>query len=271
MALAGVQAAKKALERRRSSPGSGKLFLKVAKDSEETIRPLEQDDDFATAYVHSVERVTKNNRRYTIDVVCLDQEGKGRVACPGCEERAKIANPKEDRRFARKFKFWLNCIWRNGPIYKTEEVEGDNGGKYTKVVRDDAGNPEEIGRGDVLAIWSGGIRAAEELDHANTKYKGLTTRDFTVNREGTGLDTKYKVSPAVDENGDVPRRDDSAMTEADKKIAAGKTDLSVFRTALSYDESAEEVRGGGASDEGREAQERPEPSASPFRRKREQG
>lgn len=267
MSLAGVKKAKEELARKRGGGSGGKNWLKIAEGEEVTVRPLEQDDDFKTVYVHSVEKVINGKKIFT-DAVCLDQEGKGRVPCPGCEERAKIADPKKDRRYARRFKFYLNVIWRNGPIYETEKVEKDDGTSYQKIKRNDAGDLIEKGRGDVLALWSGGIRAAEELDHANSKYKGLMSRDFTIEREGTGLDTKYKVSPAVDEDGDpVPK---TPLSDEDKEIAAKKYDLDELAKPTSYEDFWDGGYGGGSGDSESPSREEAAQKVSPFKRKRQQ-
>lgn len=257
MALAGVKKASEELGKKKSggsSSGAGKTWLKIEKGEEVTVRPLEQGDDFKSAFVHSIE-VVRNGKKFYNDIVCLDQGGKGRVECPGCEERAKVVDPKNDRSYARKYKFYLNVIWRDGPIFEKDD-EG-------KIVRDSNNKAKEAGRGDVIALWSGGIRAAEELDYADEKYKGLTKRDFTIKREGEGFDTKYKVSPALDENGDTIKA--APLTSADEKIAADRYELDGLITPGSYDDFFDDVDTPSA---GGRSTEDAEPPKSPFRRNR---
>lgn len=268
MALAGVKAAKEESARRQKAGGGfGNItYFKAAEGQPEVVRPLEQGDDFTHAYVHSVKVTHKGKDQYR-DAVCLDQTPRGgTVPCPGCEERAKIANPKDDRRYRRSFKFWLNVIWRDGPIYEIEEIEKDDK-KYERFVKDAQGNLNEIGRGDVLALWSGGIRAAEELDFASDEYGGLVNRDYKIVRKGDGLDTTYKVVPARDEDGnELPA---GPLSNEDEKIVDKKPDLSNRAEPTSYDDFWESVGTGGGTGGTGPSDEQTRSSGSPFRRKRE--
>lgn len=267
MALAGVSQAKaRQEEKRKAATSGGRRFLKIDPNTSETVRFLEQDDDFTTIYVHAVPKLSKNNKRYTQDIPCLDQQEKG-VFCPGCKKRAEVANPKKNRDYARKFKFWINVVWKDAPLYKYEPTEDGEGKKM--VIEDgkpvfETNEDGTVKKGDVLAIWSGGIKAAEELDHVNSKYKGLKSRPFTIERTGSGLDTEYRVTPAEDEEGEPVRV--TPMTDGEEEIAEGKYDLSEYTKLPDPDSYF-----GGSTDDGGESGGEKEDLASkpnPFQRKR---
>ena len=112
---------------------------------------------------------------------CLDQAGEGAVRCPGCE-----------RGLDRTFVGWVNVIWYDGPMYPTKKVDDREVRDYSK---------EPNGMGDVLAVWERGITTFEELDAVDVKWKGITTRDAEVERTGTGFDTRYRISPALADDG----------------------------------------------------------------------
>lgn len=272
MALAGVSAAKQRQEeKRKAATTGGRRFLKLDDKATALVRFLEQDDDFTTIYVHGVPKLSKNGKRYTQDVVCLDQEEKG-VFCPGCKKRAEVANPKKNRDYARRFKFYVNIIWHDAPLYKFEEndegekrmVIGDNGPEF-EMETDDEGN-EVVKRGPVLALWSGGIRAAEELDHVNSKYKGLMSRPFEVERDGTGLDTTYKVGPAVDDEGNAMPV--TPLLDFEEEMAENKYDLSEYTKKPDPDNyfGTEDEGSGGDAEEKTSTDLAKKPN--PFQRKR---
>lgn len=260
MALAGVREAKKAAQQRRNSGGNwGNVQrLKIDDGEEKVIRPL----DFGFAYVHSVEKTLQGGRKIWTDAVCVDSKAENATKpCPGCEERAKVADLKNDRRWRRSYRFFMNAILRDGPILEREEKDG-----RVRIKKDDSGNFIEVGKGDVLVLWSGGIRAADELDEADDDY-GLYSRDFRVKRKGKNLDTEYKVRTARDEEGnELPPRE---LTADEQKIAEGKHDLEPLVTPAPYDEWMDAALGtSGPVADVAEAQAPPE--GSPFRRRRQQ-
>ena len=226
MALAGVRAAKKAAEARRRAGGNwGNVQrLKIKPDASVTIRVL----DYDFAYVHAVEKTLQGGKKIWTSEVCVDSKSENpTAACPGCEKRAEVADPKNDRHWRRSFQFSANVIQRNGPILERETDEKGN----VKLKKDSNGDFIETGKGDVLCLWQGGIRAADELDDFDDDY-GLYTRDILVKRDGDGLDTKYRVKPARDEDGNnIPPRD---LNASETELAKGKHDLAPLTTPVDY-------------------------------------
>jgi len=209
MALAGVKEAlqsKEASRSRRSSGGSSsnRTWLRLKDGDSVRVRFLEQDDDFKTAWTHTTERVgtRKDGSTYTT----YD------------ERLAQGPDDLNERGEKPRFKFWINVIWRDGPVFARDE-EG-------RIIREGK-NPKVDHTEDVLAVFSGGITLAEELDFLNGKYKGLTSRDFIISRTGaTKDDTKYKIEPVSEEDEEgntVVKR--QPMSAADKELAEQKEDL----------------------------------------------
>lgn len=235
----GVRKASADVESKRGSGGPGALYFRLAGGETAKVRFLEQDDDIMWCYMHEV---PVENRSWGKNVPCLDQDKEG-LACPGCE-----------RDMDRRFKGFINLIWDNAPVFKRD----DSG----KMVKDSTGDPVVIATKPQVAVWNSGIRLFEELDEINTNYRGLMSRQFNVKRKGTGLDTKYHISPADPDAGAVP------MSDEEKKFAAEKYDLSQFTKPGTYEDFLKELgEGGGGGQQRNNQQQNGEPQRkNPFMR-----
>ena len=200
----GFATARKAIEEinaKRNSGGGGGQFFKLEPGQSATVRFL--DDEIEWMWAHELPRA--DNAKYSKLELCRDQDPEtgGRIggsegACEGCEKDYK-----------RKMHARIRVIQRDAPVYET--------------VKDDQGNEKKnfekvIGNADQVVIWTVGKMVIEELEGAASTFKGLTSRDFVVTREGTGgLDTSYDVKPVVDEEGNTSK---TPMSEADEALAA---------------------------------------------------
>lgn len=221
MALAGVaDAAAEYHAKKAAAESVGFLYFTLADGEEAQVRFLEEGEDFTTYHVH---KLPQEGNRFP-EVPCLNQHKDG-TPCPGCEEKLK-----------RSFKFAINLIWRNGPVYERD--------KDNKLVKEN-GKLKIVDRADGLFVWQGGITVAEDLDHLDGKYKGLTARDFEVSRSGIKLDTKYRFLPV----------EQTPLSDNDKKLAGDKADLNLIKKAPEYDQFFEyagvsSVSGGGSGNSG---------------------
>lgn len=207
MPLAGVQqAAKDYHARKAAAEAGGIIYFSLGDGSEATVRFLEEGDDFTTYWVH---RLPQRGNKFP-QVPCLDQRPKptGQIHCPGCEDGHK-----------RSFRFAVNLIHRAAPVPKRDENKRavkDANGKLIWDTNPDGSTKVE----DQVKVWTGGIEVAEDLDHLDGKFGGLTSRDYDVSRTGTRLDTTYRILPAGDR---------SPMSENDKKLASAKFDLNQLK------------------------------------------
>lgn len=176
------------------------LYFKLPDDGDTGIvRFLEQGDEVYSYWYHDFSHVDKQNGWKT-KVPCLDQDDQG-VPCPGCRED-----------LPRKFQGLINVIWRDAPVFKRDDED--------KLVRDKKKNLIVIDHKDQVAVWRGGIELfSKSLKRKDLTYKGLSTRDFEVTREGTSLDTTYSVEPADVDAGA------SDLSEEDATLAENKYDL----------------------------------------------
>lgn len=246
MPLAGVKAASEDYKAKKAAAEQGGVpFFNLADGEEASVRFLEEGDNFATYYVH---RLPQSGDGVKL-VPCLDPSARpsGSTACPGCEDGHK-----------RSFRFLINLIHRDAPVPKRDPNNNN------RVVKD---NNNRIvftdEKADQLKVWEGGIQVAEDLDHLDGKFGGLTSRDFEIQRSGTKLNTKYRILPAGDR---------SPLTPADEKLAKGKFDLNQLKKPPEYEGFYSYQRGGGGGGGG--GQQRPEPTAqaqsvrtSPFARR----
>lgn len=234
--LEGVKQAAAEVEARRSNQGGpGVLWFRLQDGDEANgVRFLEQDEDVAWAWVHTV---PVEGRQFGRPVPCCDQEEDG-TPCPGCE-----------RSLQRKFQGYINLIWPEAPVFKR-----DSDGK---LVRDSANDPVILDRKPQVAVWSSGIRLFEQFEELNTNYRGLTSRRFKVKRKGTGLSTKYSIAPEDVDGG--PQE----MSADEKKLAEEKPDLGQFVAAKTYEEFLTELGEGSSNGERDQA-----PSGNPFMRRR---
>jgi hypothetical protein len=227
------QASAEIESRRAGGPGVGATWFRLASGEEAVVRFLEQDDEIFWCHVHNV---PVPDRQWGKDVVCLDQERDG-TPCPGCE-----------RELPRKFKGFINLIWFDGPVVKRDS----NGRK----VKDSTGADVVIDRKDMTAIWSSGIRLFEDLAEINTNYRGLMSRKFKIKRKGSGLDTKYVITPADIDAGA------QEFTAHETALAAEKFELVELTKPGTYDEFIGELNGrpiNGQQQQNGEPQQRPNP------------
>lgn len=191
--------------------GARVLYFGLEPGESGVVRFLEQGDDTFSAYVH---RIDVKGRDYPVEFVCLDQDEED-IACPGCEGGHK-----------RVFKGFLNIIWRDAPVWKTDEND--------RLVKDKRGNRMQTGTEDQVALWKCSWTTFEELDGKDADYKGLKSRDFVVTRHGTGMKTKYRVEPFMDDDGNAPRM---PLSEKDKELEADKYDLDELTTPPKYNQA----------------------------------
>lgn len=234
-----VRRAAAELENRRGGAGgSGVFYFKLKPGEEAIVRFLEQDDEVYCADTHEI---PQDGRSWGRHVPCLDQERNG-TPCPGCEAD-----------MPRKFKGYINLIWFNAPVFR-QDADG-------KLWRDSNGNLEKIGEGPRVAVWESGIRLFEELEEINANFKGLRSRRFRVKRKGSGLDTKYSISPEDIDSG--PQH----LTPEEQDLAQNKYDLNRFVTPSSYDEFARTLNGG-VGYVNQQPHNSPQMRANPFMRHR---
>lgn len=210
----GVKQASADLEARRNSATSNlnALWFRIEDGEEAIVRFLEQDEDTFWCNMHDV---PVEGRNFGRDVVCCNQDNDG-TPCPGCERDLK-----------RKFKGFVNVIWKEAPVFKR-----DSDGK---MVKDNDNNPIITGHKPQVAVWGAGIRVFEELDEVNTNYRGLRSRRFKVKRKGKKLDTKYHISPAEVDSGPQD------FTSDEKELEKKKYDLNDFVKPPSYNEFLKEL------------------------------
>lgn len=208
--------AEKTSRNKESSDFQPVLFVKLPDDEDTAkVRFLEQGDDVFYYFYHDYSDIDERNG-WMDRIPCLDQDLEGTNPCPGCKEG-----------LPRKFQGYINVIWRDAPVFK----RGDDG----KVVKKNK-QPVVEGYEDQIAIWRGGRDNFNKvLKRKDITFKGLSSRDFEITRDGLGLETKYSIEPADPDAGAVK------MSKADLELAKEKYDLSsVARLDLSY-ENAEKI------------------------------
>lgn len=196
------------------------LWLRLADDGDSAVvRFLEQGDEMYSYWYHDFSNVDEANGWRTA-VPCLDQDEKG-SPCPGCANN-----------LPRRFKGLVNIIWRNAPVF-TRDDEG-------KVVKDKVTKEYQIdGHEDQIAVWRGGIQLfSKTLARKDVTYKGLTTREFEITREGRKGDAKttYSVEPAdIDEKPGPLKKADQALADEkyDLDEVAGFVTEDIFKKIIS--------------------------------------
>lgn len=206
-----VRGASQDIQDRKNAGGAGgKLYFKLADGEVADVRFLEQGDDVNWAWVH--ELPPTGTQKVGKKVPCRAYDDEGMFTgddCPGCERQLK-----------RTFQGAINIIWRDAPVLKR-----DSEGKLVK----ENGAVVVDGKADQVAVWVAGITVFDELSEIDASYKGLGSRDFRIKRKGSGLNTKYSISPSDPDSGAQPRSD------ADDKLAEEKYDLAAFVAKPSYD------------------------------------
>lgn len=239
--FAGVREAVQEREAKMSSGGGGGTNWFKLKNSGDkaVVRFLEEGDDVHWVYAH--ELPPEGNQKWGKNTPCLDQDGDG-APCPGCEAGLK-----------RKFQGYINLIWRGAPQWK-RNAEGF-------FEKDAAGNLVPDGTADQPAVWNAGITVFEELDGKDATYKGLTSRDFTVTRKGTGLKTRYTVEPTDPDAGKTE------LSERDEEIVLNKADINELTKSLEYDEFKKKLMGGGSAPTPDDDYDDPSDRDNPFLRR----
>jgi hypothetical protein len=180
-----------------------------------TVRFLEQGEDVYGYWVHNFSKQDPANGWKTT-FPCLDQDDNG-AKCPGCEYDLH-----------RTFRGLINVIWRNAPVYKTD----DDG----RLVKDSSGDYIQVDEKDQIAVWNQGIKVFTMLGNKDVAYKGLGSRDFVITRSGTRPDnTVYSVEAADVDGG--PK----ALSDGDIALANDKYDLEELANFKSYDDALEIV------------------------------
>lgn len=207
----GVRQAAAERNAKLASGGGGKFF-RLRDGESAVVRFLEQDEEVVWAWCHEVPR--GDGRKPGDHIPCRDQQRKGE-ACPGCANQ-----------YSRRFRGWVNLIYRDAPVAKRDE--------QNNVVRDAMNQVIFEGRADQIFTWEAGITVFEELDGKNATYKGLTTRDFRIERRGANMNnTKYYIEPVVGEDGETRA---TPMSDEDRKLAEAKPDLRERATPPSLDD-----------------------------------
>jgi len=241
------------IEARKNSGGGGTSFFKLPADGDSAVvRVL--DDEPMWAWTHDLPNDGSGSYK---SEVCLDQDSetgaRNGEACPGCDKERQTGQELgwKDRKYRRKMSGIANVIWRDAPKYQEDE----NGRKdYSK----------QVGTADAVAKWTFGKLVLEDLDGMAATFKGLTSRDFTVTRKGTGLSTSYDIKPVVDpETGDTKA---TPLSTADKALAEEAPDLTDYFKKPEYSEWGKRSQGG--SNTG--SVPPPNVEASPFQKRREE-
>lgn len=206
-------------------------FLKLQPGETAVVRFLEEGEDVQYTKTH---RVQRPGRQWAEHVPCLNADGAG-TYCPAC-----------DKGIPQSFRGYINLIWRDAPVFKT-----DSQGKRVKENEQYV----QVDTSDQVVIWEQGINVFSELDEKDLTYKGLCSRDFRVKRKGKSLDTTYSVEPADPDGGK------QALSAADKKLVEDKFDLNEIVMAPSENEWLT-ILGQVSSSENGEAS--PNKRANPF-------
>ncbi len=178
------------------------------------VRFLEQGDEAYSYYYHDFSHIDERFG-WQSQVTCLDQEDSG-VPCPGCEAE-----------LPRKLKGIFNLIWRDAPKYKRDE-DGN-------FERDGKDNLIQEGNEDQVAVWRGGPELCKLLSKKDVAFRGLSSRDFHVERNGLKLDTTYAVEPN-DPDGGAQK-----LTATDKELAKEAYDLEEIARYREYDDAKEYI------------------------------
>lgn len=170
------------------------------------------------AYCH---QVTMPGKKYPDWVPSLDQSQPyvdGTSDCPMAQAGLR-----------RALRGWISLVWRDAPLYKRD----DDG----RMLKDQYGALVQVGVQDQIAVWTVGIQVMEELAAINAKYKGLSSRDFTVTRKGQGLKTSWSILPADVDSGPQP------LSSDDEALVESVPDLKTFSTAPDHSKLIELIAG----------------------------
>lgn len=181
--------------------GPSVLWLKLEDDGDSAVvRALEQGDETFYYFFHDFSHVD-GKHGWKTKLPCLDQDSEG-VPCPGCQED-----------LPRKFQGLINVIWRDAPVYERDE-EGI-------FVRTNNKKLKQKGTADQVAVWRVPYKLFKTLGKKDVTYKGLSSRDLEIVRDGVKGDTNtvYSVEPADLDAGPTP------FTDEDQELSNSKYDL----------------------------------------------
>lgn len=129
------------------------------------------------------------------------------------------------------FRAYPVLIWRNAPVY-AKDAKG-------QFIKDTNGAKQITGYADQIALWECSFAVYQALCQKDEKYRGLTSRDIEITRQGGGTDTKYVIEPADLDAGPQP------ITDADKAlISKDMIDTAPFVKIPTFDELAAYINGG---------------------------
>lgn len=179
------------IEARKNSGGGFGQYFKLSKSGDSaTVRPLDEEVDWA--WVHEL---PAEAGKYSKTELCRDQDlntgQRTGDACPGC-----------DKEYRRKMQGLVRLIQRDAPVY---DKDANNKYDYNTVVGSD----------DQVVRWTVGKVVLEELDGVAATFGPLNNRDYTITRKGTGLDTSYDIKPVVVDGETVK----TPLSDSDKKLA----------------------------------------------------
>jgi hypothetical protein len=210
--FAGVREVIGEQQRRASASSAPSQFVprfRIPDGHSAIVRFLEQGDDVVWAW--GCQLPPRPPRTWGDWTPSLDQKRDGSTPCPLIEHG-----------YQPIFRGFINLIWRNAPVYERDA----NG----RMVRDANNNFVQIGNEDQVFVWESGIKVFTTLEHIDSTYKGLMSRDFKVTRRGAKLQTSYAIDPADPDGGPQP------MTKSDMALAQNKHDLIPMVTPESYEE-----------------------------------
>jgi hypothetical protein len=134
------------------------------------------------------------------------------------------------------FKAYPLLIARQAP-----QFQKDAQGKY---IRNDGKLVPTGTLADQVMFWECSYQVYEQLGTKDSKWKGLTSRDAEIRREGAKTDTKYYIEPADLDSGPQP------LTDADHRlIQSAKIDLTPVLKIPSYEELSNYLNGGTTSED----------------------
>lgn len=204
-----------------SSAFSGKLVFKLPDDGDTgTVRFVEDEDGEIVngCYVHDV---PVEGRPYPDMVTCIAQDDEGNDTddpCPGCEKDLK-----------RKERFFVQVVWYEAPVYKTDE--------NNRPVKDNTGDLVVKGYEDQLAVWPMGPQLEEQLEEIEEEY-GLLSTPFVIKRKGQKLKTTYRIKPEDPKN---PEQEIDDETQA--LIEEKAYDMTEFTKPPSFEEFESRING----------------------------
>lgn len=174
---------------KKSSPSTANTirmkFLNVQPNKSLQIKFLDEfdnDEGFITKWFHFVRRPNQWGNMSNEYKLCLDQDQTGLNDCPWCEERHKIANPKENSQYRRTFQLMTNVLIKDAPIVRKE------GDQWI-----------EDGTEDKVQVYRTGITVLDQIEDLYTQIGAVKNTWFNLSRKGaTKEDTVYSLTPVYE-------------------------------------------------------------------------